>query len=124
MTTEEIQRGTLVIVLEKDRKPPRYCWGLVLKKFPSGNLDVQIGQNKRDTIITSPDQLIFVLDTKRNFESPEEAVAAHLEEIVLQNTLISLTNRDFQVLRRYKRMVERGLRNRARRGLARLFRRV
>ncbi len=124
MTTEEIERGTLVIVLEKDRKPPRYCWGLVLKKFPSGNLDVQIGENKRDTIITSPDQLIFVLNTKRNFGSPDEAVAAHLDEIVLQNTLISLTSRDFQVLRRYKQMAEKKLRKRFRRGLARLLGRV
>lgn len=124
MAAGEIGKGALVIVLEGDRKPPRHCWGLVLKKFPSGNYEVQIGENRKDNIIVSPDQLVFVMDTKGNFKNPEEAVRAYLDEIILQNTLISLTSRDFELLRRYKTMAAKKIRGRFRRGLARLLRRV
>ena len=124
MTKEEINQGSLVIVLETERKPPRTCWGIVLKKLPSGNCDVQIGENRKDRIFVFPDQLIFVAHTKKKFKNPTEAVMAHLDEILLENTLISRTSRDFELLRRYKKLAERKLRSRFRRGLARLLKRV
>ena len=124
MAKEEIDKGALVVVIETDRKPPRTCWGIVLKKLPSGNCDVQIGENRRDRIFVPFDQLVFVANTKKNFKNPAEAVAGHLDEILLENTLISRTSRDLRLLRRYKEMAERKLRGRFRRGLARLLKRV
>lgn len=125
MNDISIQKGSLVIVIDRNSNPPCFCWGIVRKQFPSGdNFDVQIGDSEEQKIIAKGELLIPVIQTEGGFKNPTVAVEYYRDKILLHVALIAFTSRDFQELKRFKARTERTLRNRLRKGWQRLFHRV
>lgn len=125
MENQQIERWDLVIVVERDETPPLICWGLVLAVMPSGkNYDVQIGDTRKDKKFVFRRNLIRVCGTNGKHKNPKEAVMAHLLDILLLVTLISLTSRDYAALRRYKQMLEKHKRTTVRKWLSTLLHRI
>lgn len=124
MNDDDIRKGSLVIVIDRDNTPPRICWGLVHNRLPSGNCDIQIGGSPKQKSIISGDKLILICQTDGKFATPDEAVEHNRNNILLQVALVAFTSREFAELKRLKTMTERKLKGRLKRGLARLFHRV
>lgn len=125
MENQKIEKWDLVIVVERDETPPLICWGLVLTVMPSGkSYDVQIGDTRKDKRFVFKRNLIRVCGTNGKHRNPEEAVRAHLLDILLLITLISLTSRDYAALRRYKQMLEKHKKKTMREWLSILLHRI
>ncbi len=125
MNGNDIKKGSLVIVIDRESTPPRFCWGLVLTRFPSGdNYDVQTGESPKQKNIFSGDKLILVIQTEKNFANPLEAVEHYKNDILLEITLIAFTSRELAELKRLKTRIERKRRSWLARGVSRLLRRV
>lgn len=77
---EDVKPNTLVIVLAKGEKPPRSCWGLVVKKLQT-SYDVRIGRIKK--ILVPPDQLIPVIETSGSIVGPMGALRQNIDNILM-----------------------------------------
>lgn len=77
----EVRENTLVIVTSRKGNPPEPCWGLVAKRFESGNFNVRIG--KKEIIIVFPDQIIPIIHTNGFVKDPNRAVKRLGEQIII-----------------------------------------
>jgi hypothetical protein len=99
-----IKKDTLVIVLPEGGTPPEICWGVVVKKMPSGNYDVAIGTRlaglKTERIFAKPGQLLPVVSTDGSTKSPQRALRKNWSEILMHILLRFYTKEGNEALLR------------------------
>lgn len=123
MSEKKIETGDLVGVVMPDRD--LRCWGLVITEFPSGvSFGVQIGSGEHDNVICKPENLTFFAHTDGKFTNPQDALAYHRDQILLDAALNSITSKELRALQRLKRRLENRKKERFLGGIGRLLHRV
>ncbi len=119
----DIGPKALVIVFDEDAEQPIQL-GLVIKITTGGAFDIQVGPEKIERRLVTPEKIYNLIQTDGSFSDPKTAFAHYRDDLVLMAIIAINATKEYQALKRLKerqQKLNRNFRHRFGRGLASLL---